>query len=511
MKNREVRVRFAPSPTGPLHIGGVRTALFNWLFARKHGGTFILRVEDTDTTRLVPGAEDYINESLKWLGLNPDEGVVQGGAHGPYKQSERAAIYKQYALNLIERGWAYHAFDTPGELESIRARMEAEGKVFAYDSSSRGGLVNSLTLSPHEVQSRLNSGEPHVVRFKMPENMEVKATDMVRGDVVFNTSTLDDKVLFKSFDQMPTYHLANIVDDHLMEISHVIRGEEWLPSLPLHVMLYKAFGWEETMPRFAHLPLILKPSGKGKLSKRDGDSGGFPVFPLRYRSPEGEEASGYREAGYFPEAVINMLAFLGWNPGTEQEIFSLDELARDFSIERVNKAGARFDPDKAKWFNHQYLVKKSNIELAGLLMPLLNMKGIQAQQDKIATIVGLVKERVNFVEELWSQSYFFFEAPVSYDDKVVSKRWKGSIPSFIGEVANVLRDVTEWEAALLKNHVSKMIETHGQDTGAVMNSLRLALVGGSFGPDLFTIIELLGRDETVKRLCLAVEKIQVVQ
>lgn len=507
MSQREVRVRFAPSPTGPLHIGGVRTALFNYLFAKKHGGKFILRIEDTDSTRFVPGAEAYINESLKWLGLTLDEGVIEGGPFGPYKQSERKEIYKQYAQQLIDSGWAYYAFDTPEQLDALRAQHEAEKSTFAYDISTRNSLNNSLLLSDEETQARLLSGEPYVIRFKMPENVDVTARDLVRGEVTFNTNTLDDKVLYKSADQLPTYHLANIVDDRLMEISHVIRGEEWLPSLPLHVMLYRAFGWEAEMPQFAHLPLILKPSGKGKLSKRDGDKDGFPVFPLQYVSPEGEVASGYRESGYFPEAVNNLLALLGWNSGTEQEIFSLDELVNHFSIERVNKSGARFDPDKAKWFNHQYLVKKSDAELAQLYMPIIREKGFEPSLETVTTITGLVKERVNFVQELWEQSYFFFEAPSDYDDKVVKKRWKGDVPAFIGEVAALLETANMWKAEELKQQVSDLITAKEQNFGGVMNALRLALVGGGFGPDLFTIIELLGKNETVSRLRKAVEVI----
>lgn len=507
MSQREVRVRFAPSPTGPLHIGGVRTALFNYLFAKKQGGKFILRIEDTDSTRFVPGAEAYINESLKWLGLTLDEGVIEGGPFGPYKQSERKEIYKQYAQQLIDSGWAYYAFDTPEQLDALRAQHEAEKSTFAYDISTRNSLNNSLLLSDEETQARLLSGEPYVIRFKMPENVDVTARDLVRGEVTFNTNTLDDKVLYKSADQLPTYHLANIVDDRLMEISHVIRGEEWLPSLPLHVMLYRAFGWEAEMPQFAHLPLILKPSGKGKLSKRDGDKDGFPVFPLQYVSPEGEVASGYRESGYFPEAVNNLLALLGWNSGTEQEIFSLDELVNHFSIERVNKSGARFDPDKAKWFNHQYLIKKSDAELAQLYLPIIREKGFNPSLETVTTITGLVKERVNFVQELWEQSYFFFEAPLEYDDKVVKKRWKGDVPAFIGEVATLLESAAVWKAEELKQQVSDLITAKEQNFGGVMNALRLALVGGGFGPDLFTIIELLGKNDTVTRLRRAVEVI----
>nr|WP_262487031.1 glutamate--tRNA ligase [Geofilum rubicundum] len=457
----------------------------------------------------MPGAEAYINEALQWLGLTVDEGVQEGGAYGPYKQSERKAIYKEYANRLVADGWAYYAFDTPEELEAIRSAYEAEKKTFAYDIQTRNTLNNSLNLSADEVQARMDSGEPYVIRFKMPENYEVTADDLIRGQVTFNTSTLDDKVLYKSADELPTYHLANIVDDHLMEISHVIRGEEWLPSLPLHVMMYKAFGWSDSMPAFAHLPLILKPSGKGKLSKRDGDKEGFPVFPLAYTSPAGELASGYRESGYFPEAVNNLLAFLGWNPGTEQELFSLTELTEAFSLERVNKAGARFDPEKAKWFNHQYLVQKSEAELAADFRPLLKEKGVAVETEKVEVIVGLVKERVSFVSELWEQTFFFFEAPTGYDEKVAKKRWKGEVPAFMKELADFFEQSAAWDATELKEKASDLINARGIGFGNVMNALRLALTGGAFGPDLFTIAELLGREETVKRVQMAIERLDL--
>ncbi|GAO30620.1 glutamyl-tRNA synthetase [Geofilum rubicundum JCM 15548] len=443
------------------------------------------------------------------MGLTVDEGVQEGGAYGPYKQSERKAIYKEYANRLVADGWAYYAFDTPEELEAIRSAYEAEKKTFAYDIQTRNTLNNSLNLSADEVQARMDSGEPYVIRFKMPENYEVTADDLIRGQVTFNTSTLDDKVLYKSADELPTYHLANIVDDHLMEISHVIRGEEWLPSLPLHVMMYKAFGWSDSMPAFAHLPLILKPSGKGKLSKRDGDKEGFPVFPLAYTSPAGELASGYRESGYFPEAVNNLLAFLGWNPGTEQELFSLTELTEAFSLERVNKAGARFDPEKAKWFNHQYLVQKSEAELAADFRPLLKEKGVAVETEKVEVIVGLVKERVSFVSELWEQTFFFFEAPTGYDEKVAKKRWKGEVPAFMKELADFFEQSAAWDATELKEKASDLINARGIGFGNVMNALRLALTGGAFGPDLFTIAELLGREETVKRVQMAIERLDL--
>ncbi|SKB96120.1 glutamate--tRNA ligase [Alkalitalea saponilacus] len=505
MNQTDVRVRFAPSPTGPLHIGGVRTALFNYLFARKHGGKFILRIEDTDSTRFVPGAEEYINESLSWLGLKVDEGVREGGEYGPYKQSQRRDIYRQYAQQLIDNGWAYYAFDTPEELDALRSQYEADKKTFAYDVHNRSGLNNSLKLGDEETLKRIEAGEPYVIRFKMPENVDVSVKDIVRGQVTFNTSTLDDKVLFKSADQLPTYHLANVTDDHLMKITHVIRGEEWLPSLPLHVMLYRAFGWEKTMPEFAHLPLILKPSGKGKLSKRDGDKEGFPVFPLKYISPDGDVSAGYRESGYFPEAVNNLLVLLGWNPGTEQELFTIDELIDLFTLERVNKSGARFDPDKARWFNHQYLIKKSDAELAILYKTVLAEKGIETDLSLVEKIVGLVKERVNFVEELWEQTWFFFQKPQGYDEKVVKKRWKGDVPVFILKLTDLFDSAEIWEAEPLKEMVSAEINKKEQNFGNVMNALRLSLVGGAFGPDLFTIIEILGKKECVERIKLAVE------
>ena len=503
MSSESVRVRFAPSPTGPLHIGGVRTALFNYLFAKQHGGSFILRIEDTDSSRFVTGAEAYINASLQWLGLKVDEGVEEGGPYGPYKQSERKEIYKKYADMLVDRGWAYYAFDTPEDLEAMRTVAENEKKSFAYDLHSRNDLNNSLSMSADELKECLDKNIPYVIRFKMPENIDVEATDLIRGKVVFNTNTLDDKVLYKSADELPTYHLANIVDDHLMKISHVIRGEEWLPSLPLHVMMYRAFGWSETMPAFAHLPLILKPNGKGKLSKRDGDKEGFPVFPLEYTSPSGEVSAGYRESGYFPEAVNNLLALLGWNSGTEQELFTMDELIKAFSLERVNKSGARFDPDKARWFNQQYLQQKSDSELAALFMPFLKQKGVEADRAYLERVVAMVKDRVHFVSELWEHSFFFFTAPQEYDAKVVQKRWKDEIPAFMEELAGAFESFPTWDAASLKEKASELMQSRGLSFGAVANALRLALTGGAFGPDLFMIVELLGQKEVVRRLSKA--------
>ena len=441
---RKVRVRFAPSPTGPLHMGGVRTALYNYLFARQHGGDFILRIEDTDSQRFVPGAEKYILDSLAWCGIRIDEGVAEGGPHAPYRQSERREIYLKYARQLVESGHAYYAFDTQEELASIRAEAESRGQTFAYNHEVRDRLATSLALPAEEVRRRMEAGEPWVVRFMMPENEQVHMHDLIRGDVTVNTSTLDDKVLYKSADALPTYHLANIVDDHLMEISHVIRGEEWLPSLPLHYLLYRAFGWSDSQPEFAHLPLLLKPTGGGKLSKRDGDKMGFPVFPLRWVSPDGETAHGYREDGYFPEAFVNMLALLGWNPGTEQEIFSMDELIGAFSLERVSKSGARFNPEKARWFNAQYLHAKSDAELAGILMPVLKEKGIEAGKDRAEKAVALIKERATFPQELWNLSWFLFKAPEEYEEKGVAKFWKGENPARIAALKEVIAGIDDF-------------------------------------------------------------------
>jgi glutamyl-tRNA synthetase len=508
MDQQKVRVRFAPSPTGPLHIGGVRTALFNYFFARKHNGTFILRIEDTDSQRFVPGAEEYINESLKWCGIQIDDGVVEGGTHAPYRQSQRKAIYKQYADQLVASGNAYYAFDTAEELDSLRKEAEAKGEAFTYGYKIRKAMKTSLALPTDEVKRRIDSKEQWVIRFKMPENEDVVMHDIIRGEVTVNTSTLDDKVLFKSVDMLPTYHLANVTDDYLMEISHVIRGEEWLPSLPLHVLLYRALGWTNKMPQFAHLPLLLKPSGNGKLSKRDGDKMGFPVFPLLWKSPEGEVSRGYREDGYLPEAFVNLLALLGWNSGTEQEIFSMDELIEMFSLERVNKSGARFDPEKAKWFNHQYLIKKSDAEIAEQFISILTQKGIDAEKIKVEKIVGLVKERVNFVHEIWEQASFFFEPPKSYDDTTVKKFWKDDTALIMNEVAEVISKVDPFISTEIETVIKSYINEKGHGMGKVMNCLRLSLVGESKGPGVADICELLGKDETVKRIIIAVKAIQ---
>ncbi len=498
MSNREIRVRFAPSPTGPLHIGGVRTALYNYLFARKNRGKFILRIEDTDQTRFVPGAEDYIIKAFEWCGIQFDEGVTKGGDYGPYKQSERKAVYRKYADRLLASGHAYYAFDTAEELTALRKKFETEQKTFTYNADERKHLKTSLALSDSETQKLLAADIPFVVRFKMPEGRVVQMVDLIRGEMTVHSKVLDDKVLFKS-DGMPTYHLANVVDDYLMKISHVIRGEEWLPSLPLHVLLYEAFGWEA--PQFAHLPLLLKPDGKGKLSKRDGDRLGFPVFPLLWADPKtGETTRGYREDGYFPEAFVNMLALLGWNPGDEREIFSLDEMAEAFSIDRVGKSGSRFDPEKAKWFNHKYMLKKSNKELAELFLPIIEKEGVVADRDYVEKVIGLVKERVHFVHELWEQSDFFFKAPASYDPKAVKKRWKQSSYSQMTEMKVLLTDVDDFSSENTEAVVKKWMEENEYGIGVVLNAFRLLIVGALKGPHLFDIIALIGQEETLRRL-----------
>ena len=508
---RKIRVRFAPSPTGPLHIGGVRTALYNYLFAKQNGGDFILRIEDTDQTRFVEGAENYIIESFKWLGLTFDEGVGIGGEYGPYKQSERKELYKKYALELVEKGWAYYAFDTAEELDALRKQYESEKKNFQYDCNTRNGLRNSLSLDKQEVERLLESGEAYVIRFKFPENEDIHLDDLIRGHVKMNSSLLDDKVLYKS-DGMPTYHLANIVDDHLMCISHVIRGEEWLPSCPLHVMLYKAFGWEDTMPKFAHLPLLLKPDGNGKLSKRDGDRLGFPVFPLQWTDPKSKEiSSGYRESGYLPEAVINMLALLGWNSGTEQEIFSLEELIDIFSIDRISKHGAKFDLEKAKWFNHQYLQKVEDEKLAQDFLCDLSSRVINANEQKVKSIVALVKERCNFVKDFWENSDYFFVAPESYAEKALKKRWKEGTSErvrFIAMEISKIEDNNLW-ADNAEEFLMKYISENELNMGQIMNSIRLAVVGDTKGVNMLDIFRILGKQEIISRLNTAAEKINL--
>lgn len=502
MPERKVRVRFAPSPTGPLHIGGVRTALYNYLFARQHNGELVFRIEDTDSNRFVPGAEDYILDSFRWLGIKFDEGVSFGGSHGSYRQSERREIYKKYVRQLLDEGKAYYAFDTPGELE--KARNEIAN--FQYDARTRLQMRNSLTLPEDEVKRLIGEGEQYTVRFKIEPGQDVHVVDMIRGDVCIKSDILDDKVLYKSADELPTYHLANIVDDHLMEITHVIRGEEWLPSAPLHVLLYKAFGWEDTMPRFAHLPLLLKPEGKGKLSKRDGDRLGFPVFPLEWHDPKtGEVSSGYRESGYFPEAVVNFLALLGWNPGTEQEIFSLDELVEAFDITKCSKSGAKFDYQKGIWFNHEYILRKSDEEIALLFAPIVANNGVEESFERVREVVRMMKDRVSFVKELWPLCSFFFIAPTEYDAKTVKKRWKEYSAQQMTELCEVLQNIDDFSIEGQEPVVEKWIQDKGYKMGDVMNAFRLALVGIGKGPGMFDISAFLGKDETIRRLKKAIQ------
>ncbi|GAQ49875.1 TPA: glutamate--tRNA ligase [Flavobacterium psychrophilum] len=493
--SKQVRVRFAPSPTGALHIGGVRTALFNYLFAKKHNGVFYLRIEDTDQNRFVPGAEEYILEALKWLGISPDETIEKNEKFGPYRQSERKHLYKQYADLLINSGWAYYAFDTSESLDTLRKITEAAGNTFIYNHTVRETLDNSLTNSPEKVAERIANGEDYVIRFKTPVNETLHLKDIIRGDIKFETNLLDDKVLFKS-DGMPTYHLANIVDDHLMETSHVIRGEEWLPSMPLHVLLYRAFGWEA--PEFAHLPLILKPVGNGKLSKRDGEKLGFPVFPLQWKTNEGTSL-GYKENGFFPETVINFLAMLGWNDGTQQEIFSLEELVQKFDLNRIHKAGAKFDPEKNKWFNHQYLVKKEDSTLAELFLPILASKGIVTNLDYTTKVVALVKERAHFVNELWDLSDYFFIAPTSYDEKA-TKNWKEETPELMKQLIVVLNGIEDFTSLNIETIVKDWMTQNEIGMGKVMQPFRLSLVGKMMGPHLFDIIEMIGKKETINRI-----------
>jgi glutamyl-tRNA synthetase len=473
----------------------VRTALYNYLFAKKNGGTFILRIEDTDQARFVEGAEKYIMESLAWCGIIVDEGIREGGNYGPYRQSDKKEVYRQYADMLIDKGDAYYAFDTPEELDALRKESEKEGKTFIYNAGVREKLTNSISLKETEWEKKLDNGVPYVIRYKMPLDEDIHFDDIIRGNIVVNTGTLDDKVLFKS-DGMPTYHLAHIVDDHIMKISHVIRGEEWLPSLPLHIMLYRSFGWDH--PLFAHLPLLLKPDGKGKLSKRDGDKMGFPVFPLYW--PYGETSKGYREDGYFPEAFINMLALLGWNPGTEQEIFTMDELINAFSIDRVGKSGSRFDPEKAKWFNHQYLQNKTNNQLAVEFREILISRGYQIDILRLEALVGMVKERVSFVKDMWEQTDFFFKAPETYDHETVKKRWKEDSASLLLELRSLLENTVDFSSNATESVIKAWIEKNGYNMGAIMNAFRLVIVGALRGPHMFDIISWIGKDETLKRI-----------
>ncbi len=504
----EVRVRFAPSPTGALHIGGVRTALYNYLFAKKNSGKFILRIEDTDQSRFVDGAEQYIEETFRWLGIEPDEGVKYGGEYGPYKQSERKAIYQKYAQQLIDEGKAYYAFDTLDELEAMRQRLkEAKADNQVYDSLSRQTMRNSLTLSQPEVEKLLESGAPYVIRLKVDRDAEVGLTDMIRGVVKVSSNNIDDKVLMKS-DGLPTYHLANVVDDHLMEISHVIRGEEWLPSAPLHVLLYRYLGWEDSMPQFAHLPLLLKPTGNGKLSKRDADKHGYPVFPMNWNDPKNHEKSmGFREQGYLPEALTNFLAMLGWNPGTEQELFSLGELIENFTIERINKSGAKFDIEKAKWFNQQYLKNIPDEQLAAGFLALLKEKGVACTEAKAISICGLMKERVTFPQEIWDNGQFFFFQPKEYDPKVVKKKWNDEAKTVFGEYKNELQQIDKLTPELALEALNKALEKHEVGLGRVMQMLRVVITGLAGGPDLMEIMALLGSDEVIGRIDHALQNI----
>lgn len=505
--NQNIRVRFAPSPTGPLHIGGLRTALFNYLFARKNEGVFILRMEDTDQTRYVEKAEEYIMESLDWCGLTPDEGPRQGGDFEPYRQSERKSLYMDYAARLLNSGNAYYAFDTPEELDKIRNEYESRGETFVYDARVRESLKNSLTIDPDEVDRMIAEGTPYVIRFLFEPNQEIVMEDMVRGQVQVNSSTLDDKILFKS-DGMPTYHLANVVDDNLMAISHVIRGEEWLPSLPLHVSLYRAFGWEHLMPKFAHLPLILKPTGKGKLSKRDGEKGGFPVFPIEWKDPSSLETSpGYREEGYLPEACTNMLALLGWNPGTEQELFSLEQLIQEFQLEKVGRSGSRFDPEKTKWFNHQHIQLKSDKELLPAFQSELKNNGVEMEDTRVELLVPIIKPRINFFHEVWEESWFFFKAPESYDPEVVKKRWKEDTPGQMEKLAAALEKCEPFILQSVETVVKETITQNQWSMGAIMNAWRLLLVGAAKGPGLFDLAVFLGREEVLKRMNRGIREI----
>lgn len=511
MENRKVRVRFAPSPTGPLHIGGVRTALYNYLFARHNGGEMILRIEDTDSRRFVPGAEDYINEALAWLGIKIDEGVREGGPHGPYRQSERRDIYREHVRMLLDAGKAYIAFDTPEELQAAR---EATPN-FQYDASTRGQMRNSLTISTEEVERRIAEGEPYVVRFKIEPGREVAVDDLLRGRVTINSSVLDDKVLYKSADDLPTYHLANIVDDHLMEVSHVIRGEEWLPSAPLHFLLYEAFGWSDSRPEFVHLPLLLKPDGKGKLSKRDGDRLGFPVFPLDWRDPQsGDLTHGYREGGYLPEAVVNFLALLGWNPGDDTELMDMDELIKRFSIEHCSRSGAKFAYEKGRWFNHEYIQKLDPERLTDLFTDVLKNHGVDTgsfSRDYIGRAAAMVKDRVSFIEELWANARFFFEAPTEYEAKSVKKRWTPDMPRHMKDLIGQLRALPTLESKKAEEIILGWIKENGLHMGNVMNAWRLAVVGECKGPHMFDILELMGIDENVARIEAAIERIEPQQ
>ena len=505
----EVRVRFAPSPTGPLHIGGVRTALYNYLFAKKNRGKMILRIEDTDQSRLVKGAEKYIEESLRWCGIKIDESVIEGGDYGPYKQSDRQSIYLPYAEQLVRDGFAYYAFDTPEELNSMREKMQAAGVPSPqYNGITRSTMQNSLILSEDEVNNRINSGVPYVIRIKIPRNEEVKINDIIRGMVVVNTNNMDDKVLFKS-DGMPTYHLANVIDDYLMKISHVIRGEEWLPSAPTHVLLYEYLGWKDFMPKFAHLPLILKPDGHGKLSKRDGDRLGFPVFPIDWQNPEtGDVSIGYKESGYFSEAFINMLAFLGWNPGSNKEIFSMQELIDSFSLDKVGKSGAKFDFDKTNWFNQQYLRLESNEKLAKNLQVILKRNGIVKEDEFVVEVCGQLKERATFVKEIWEEGKYYFIPPKEYDEKIIRKKWSEKTPKFLIELKSRFEGISKFNSENIENEFKSFLDEKNILMGSLLPILRLSLTGLGMGPSLFNIAELLGKEEVVNRMESAIKKIK---
>jgi glutamyl-tRNA synthetase len=499
--SREVRVRFAPSPTGPLHLGGVRTALYNYLFAKKHGGKCILRIEDTDQGRFVPGAEDYIVNSLTWVGVSFDEGVHVGGPDEPYRQSERKEMYRQYAELLIEKGYAYYAFDSSEELDSIREKMKASGNsTWQYNNITRVNMKNSLTLPADEVKRRLDAGEAYVIRIKIPRNEEIRLTDIIRGVVVVNSNNVDDKVLFKS-DGMPTYHLANVVDDYLMRISHVIRGEEWLPSAPLHVLLYRYLGWEDVMPEFAHLPLILKPDGNGKLSKRDGDRLGFPVFPLEWKDPfTGEISSGYREGGWFPEAVVNLVALLGWHPADNKEVFTMDELIEGFSLDRVSKSGAKFDVEKAKWFNQHYLRLQSDASLAALIKPMVEADGIKVSDVLLEKVVAAQKDRAVYTRDIYNEGKFFFNAPSGFDSELIQKKWKDGSSDLVQQLIPVLESIPDFESATIESSIKKYLEENKIGIGAVMPLIRILLTGGLTGPAVFDIAAILGKEETIKRI-----------
>lgn len=509
MSQKKVRVRFAPSPTGGLHLGGVRTVLFNYLFARHHGGEFILRIEDTDQTRYVPGAEEYIMECLRWCGLEPDESPLKGGPYAPYRQSERKALYRQYAEQLVKDGYAYYAFDTPEELEAMREVEKARGNHSPqYNHAVRKSMRNSLTLDEVEVKALLEKGAPHVIRILMRENEEVHFTDMIRGEVSFQTSTVDDKVLLKA-DGMPTYHLAVVVDDYLMKITHAFRGEEWLPSAPVHILLWKYLGWEAQMPEWAHLPLILKPDGNGKLSKRDGDRLGFPVYAMNWTDPKtGELTKGFRENGFMPEAFVNMLVMLGWNDGTGQEIFSMPELIEKFSIERVHKGGAKFDYEKAKWFNHQYIAHQDNEVLAGLFMPVLQQHGVMPDADYVARVTGLVKERCYFINEIWDHGFFFFIRPQQYDTDAVKPKWSNEKQAFFEEWAQKVNGLQEFNFTALEESFKQLATEKGIKVGELQLPFRIMLCGGKFGPPVFVIAETLGKTETIERIRLGLAALQ---